>query len=306
MRDILRAAHPRPARARRRVAARPPRLLQPRAERRLRRRRSSGGPASSSRPTRRCRARSGATRSTSARSSGWIEADHPLVEVPPPPRRATSTSASPRFVAERIPDGATLQTGIGAIPNAILAALGDHRDLGVHTELISDGVMDLVERGRRHRRRQAAQPHQDGRHVRPRHPAALRLPRREHGVRAVAGALRQRSAGHRPGGALRVDQRHARGRPARPVRLRDDRRAPTTRRAAGRPTSPAARCTPTAARVSSCCTRRPSDGTISKIVPQLAAGDVVTTLKNTVDKVVTEWGVAELRGRSIARARPRR
>ena len=34
-------------------------------------------------------------------------------------------------------------------------------------------------------------------------------------------------------------------------------------------------------------------------MPQLAAGDVVTTLKNTVDKVVTEWGVAELRGRSI-------
>ena len=41
------------------------------------------------------------------------------------------------------------------------------------------------------------------------------------------------------------------------------------------------------------------DGAISKIVPQLAAGDVVTTMKNTVDKVVTEWGVAELRGRSI-------
>ncbi len=41
------------------------------------------------------------------------------------------------------------------------------------------------------------------------------------------------------------------------------------------------------------------DGTVSKIVSQLAAGDVVTTLKNTVDKVVTEWGVAELRGRSI-------
>ena len=46
-----------------------------------------------------------------------------------------------------MPDGATLQTGIGAIPNAILSALGDHRDLGIHTELISDGVMDLVERG---------------------------------------------------------------------------------------------------------------------------------------------------------------
>ena len=41
------------------------------------------------------------------------------------------------------------------------------------------------------------------------------------------------------------------------------------------------------------------NGTVSKIVSQLAAGDVVTTLKNTVDKVVTEWGVAQLRGRSI-------
>jgi len=39
--------------------------------------------------------------------------------------------------------------------------------------------------------------------------------------------------------------------------------------------------------------------TISKIVARLSAGDVVTTLKNTVDKVVTEWGVAELRGRSL-------
>jgi acyl-CoA hydrolase len=41
------------------------------------------------------------------------------------------------------------------------------------------------------------------------------------------------------------------------------------------------------------------DGQVSRIVPQLAAGDVVTTQKNTVDKVVTEYGVAELRGRSI-------
>ena len=44
---------------------------------------------------------------------------------------------------------------------------------------------------------------------------------------------------------------------------------------------------------------------ISKVVAQLAPGDVVTTLKNTVDKVVTEFGVAELRGRSI-RQRARR
>ena len=51
-------------------------------------------------------------------------------------------------------------------------------------------------------------------------------------------------------------------------------------------------------KVSSCCTRRRTVTRV-KIVAQLAAGDVVTTLKNTVDKIVTEWGVAELRGRSI-------
>jgi len=40
-------------------------------------------------------------------------------------------------------------------------------------------------------------------------------------------------------------------------------------------------------------------GTVSRIVPQLASGDVITTLKNTVDKVYIEWGLAELRGCSI-------
>ena len=44
-------------------------------------------------------------------------------------------------------DGATLQTGIGSIPNAVLAALGDHKNLGVHTEMFSDGVIPLVESG---------------------------------------------------------------------------------------------------------------------------------------------------------------
>jgi acyl-CoA hydrolase len=46
-----------------------------------------------------------------------------------------------------IEDGATLQMGIGAIPNAVLAALKDHKDLGVHTEMFSDGAIDLLERG---------------------------------------------------------------------------------------------------------------------------------------------------------------
>ncbi len=50
-------------------------------------------------------------------------------------------------VAALVPDGATLQLGIGGIPNAVLAALSQHRRLGIHTEMFSDGVVDLVESG---------------------------------------------------------------------------------------------------------------------------------------------------------------
>ena len=49
--------------------------------------------------------------------------------------------------AELVEDGATLQVGIGGIPNAVLAALYGHRDLGVHSEMFSDGMLELVERG---------------------------------------------------------------------------------------------------------------------------------------------------------------
>lgn len=52
-----------------------------------------------------------------------------------------------KHCASLIEDGATLQMGIGAIPNAVLKALESHKDLGVHTEMFSDGLIDLVERG---------------------------------------------------------------------------------------------------------------------------------------------------------------
>src|SRR6185369_780823 len=74
------------------------------------------------------------------------EADYPLVEA----KVAETTDIDRRIaqlVAERITDRATIQVGIGSTPNAILSALADHNDLGVHTELISDGVMQLVEAG---------------------------------------------------------------------------------------------------------------------------------------------------------------
>ena len=50
-------------------------------------------------------------------------------------------------IAEMIPDGATLQMGIGSIPDAVLRNLTNHKDLGIHTELFSDGVIDMVELG---------------------------------------------------------------------------------------------------------------------------------------------------------------
>lgn len=49
--------------------------------------------------------------------------------------------------AELIEDGACLQMGIGAIPNAVLAQLGNHKDIGIHTEMFADGVLDLVKKG---------------------------------------------------------------------------------------------------------------------------------------------------------------
>jgi len=51
------------------------------------------------------------------------------------------------FIAELIPDGATMQMGIGAIPDAVLNFLGDKKDLGIHSEMFSDGVVALVESG---------------------------------------------------------------------------------------------------------------------------------------------------------------
>ena len=60
---------------------------------------------------------------------------------------ATSSSASAGYVADLVPDGATIQMGIGAIPEAVGQALRGKRDLGVHTEMFTDVIVDLVEAG---------------------------------------------------------------------------------------------------------------------------------------------------------------
>jgi acyl-CoA hydrolase len=77
---------------------------------------------------------------------GWCESDRALVEVPRAVARPTDRVIG-ELVAERIPDGATIQIGIGSIAAAVLDALRDHRDLGIHTELLADGIVNLVEAG---------------------------------------------------------------------------------------------------------------------------------------------------------------
>jgi 4-hydroxybutyrate CoA-transferase len=75
-----------------------------------------------------------------------VEVDYPLPEAPQAGGQEEHLTIG-AHIAEMIPDGATLQMGIGSIPDAVLRNLGDHRDLGVHTELFSDGVIDLVNAG---------------------------------------------------------------------------------------------------------------------------------------------------------------
>jgi 4-hydroxybutyrate CoA-transferase len=81
-----------------------------------------------------------------SRISSIVETSHPLLELCREPLTDLHLRVG-RNVASLIPDGATLQTGIGGIGDAVLQCLEDKRDLGIHTELFSDGVIDLVEKG---------------------------------------------------------------------------------------------------------------------------------------------------------------
>ncbi len=81
-----------------------------------------------------------------SRIAAFAHTDRALVEhIPSPPSPVESRIGA--LVAELIEDGSCLQTGIGAIPDAVLACLGNKRDLGVHTEMFSDGLIPLVEGG---------------------------------------------------------------------------------------------------------------------------------------------------------------
>ncbi len=229
--------------------------------------------------------------------AGWCRSDRNLIEVQPS-RSGDDDRRIAALIAERIPDGATIQTGIGAIPNAIMAALEDHRDLGVHTELLSDGVVGLIERGvvngvRKQINRTktvgtfalGTQRLNDFLHEN----TAIEL----HAVRYVNDPrlIAQERDFVSINATLSVDflgqcaSETIGGRYYSSSGGQNDFARGAIYSNGGQGFVVLHSTT--------------SDGQ-SRIVPQLAAGDVVTTPKNTVDKVVTEWGVAELRARTIA------
>ncbi len=75
-----------------------------------------------------------------------VENHVPLFQFPPAPS-SEAEQAIGGYIASLIEDGSTLQLGIGGIPNAITAFLNDRRDLGIHTEMFTDGMVDLYEAG---------------------------------------------------------------------------------------------------------------------------------------------------------------
>jgi 4-hydroxybutyrate CoA-transferase len=90
--------------------------------------------------------------------SAVVETNRPLFEIQPE-RCGGWQERIGQYVASLIPDGACLQMGIGAIPDAVLDCLKDHKDLGIHSEMVSDGVIPLIESGVINNRRKAEHQH---------------------------------------------------------------------------------------------------------------------------------------------------
>jgi acyl-CoA hydrolase len=229
---------------------------------------------------------------------GFCEADRGLVELPGPPATARDRQIA-EFVAERIPDGATLQSGIGAVPDLVLGLLADHRELGVHTELLGDGFVDLVEAGvitgtrkRTHRNKIVTTSAIGCRRLydfiadNPGvefHPVDYtndpRVIAREPQMTAINATLEVDFLGQCASESLGSNYWSSSG---------------------GQPDFARGSVMAEHGQAFIVLHSTAEDDAVSRIVPQLRPGAAVTTFKNIVDKVVTEYGVAELRGSSIA------
>lgn len=230
--------------------------------------------------------------------AGWCEADYPLVEVPAPEAGEIDKRIA-EFVVERISDGATIQAGIGSVPNQVMDMLSGHRDLGIHTELMSDGLVDLIEGGAAtgtrkatHRNKAVTTSVMGSARLYEfvRENAGVELwpvdhtndPRNiglEPRMTAINGTLEVDFLGQCASESLGSDYWSSSGGQVDYVRgalFADDGQSFIVLHST------------------------PHDESTSRIVPALHPGAAVTTYKNIVDKVVTEHGLAELRGATIA------
>jgi acyl-CoA hydrolase len=228
---------------------------------------------------------------------GWCEASHPLVELPDVTPRDVDCRIA-ELVAERISDGATLQVGIGSVPNEVLKLLEDHKELGIHTELLADGFVDLIEKGvitgtrkRTHQNKIIATDALGSRRLYEfvdENPSVEFWPvnytndprniaREDHMV-VINATLEVDFLGQCASESLGSDYWSSSG---------------------GQPDF--ARGAVFAEHGQSFIVLHSTthDETVSRIVPQLHPGAAVTTFKNIVDCVVTEYGLAELRGSTI-------
>lgn len=226
-----------------------------------------------------------------------VEGDEPLLELPSRPA-CPEAPAIARWCASLVEDGATLQAGIGAIPDAVLAALTDKRDLGVHTEMFSDGLLPLLARGAVNGRRKSLHR---GKVVTSFCMGSRRLydavdgdPRFEfrptdyvNDPFVIARNAKMTSVNS----ALQVDltgqvcsdsigSRFYSGFGGQVDFIRGAARAPGGKSIIALPSTA-------------------KGGTLSRIVATLAPGSGVVTTRADVDFVVTEWGIASLKGRTV-------
>ena len=202
-----------------------------------------------------------------------------------------------KYVAEMIPDGATLQIGYGGIPDAVVMQLTHKHDLGVHTEMIGDGIMTLVEAGAVTNRRKNYLP---GKTVATfalgskklyqflhRNPAVEMHPVNFTNDPYLAG---QNDKLHAINATMQIDFMGQCGSESLGFTPYSGTGGQTDFvRAANRSNGGKAFIVlPSTAR----------DDTISRIVPVLSPGTYVSTSKNDINYVVTEYGVAQLRGKT--------
>jgi len=200
-------------------------------------------------------------------------------------------------VAACIPDGAILQTGIGAIPDAVLASLHRHRDLGVHSGMIGDSMLDLIEAGAVSNR---TKPVDYGVSVTGVLFGSRRLYRYANCNPEIA--LRSARYTHDPATLAHFKAFFAIN-SALEVDLTGQVNAETsaggyTGAVGGQPDFVAAALASPNGRSIIALPSTAKSNTVSRIVPRLAGG-IVTTPRCSADLVVTEWGVAELAGRSM-------